>query len=154
MLSRIFAGLVLLAVGLLMLFVLIPFGIRPPGYVQPNSLSPQDLPIFLAWFVIVLSIVIIIAGATLGGQEGISLGQISPGRSIAFCAAFVSLLLLLPILGTAPAVFIFVGGLLAIKSKLKIWQSVLYAALFSATVQILFIEVARIPLPNKLPNLF
>lgn len=154
MLSRIFAGLVLLAVGLFMLLVLIPFGIRASGDVQPNSLSPQGLPTFLAWGVIVVSIGIIVAGGTVGGQQGMSLGAVSLVRTVAFCAAFAGLLLFLPIIGTAPAVFIFVGGLLSVKSQLSVWRSILYAALFTFAVQILFIELAGIPLPDRLPNLF
>ncbi|MDD9726938.1 tripartite tricarboxylate transporter TctB family protein [Roseovarius sp. SK2] len=154
MLSRLFPGLVLLCLGLFLVFVLIPMGIRAPGYVQPNSLSPQDLPRLLAWVVVAVSLCIIFAGIFVGGQEGLSLGAMSPLRGIVFIAAFAGLLLLLPVLGTALTVFLFVFGLLLFKSRLGPLRSLVLSILFSSTVHVLFIEIARIPLPNRLPDLF
>lgn len=154
LLTRVFPGLILLALGVFMLVVLIPMGIKAPGYVQPHSLSPQDLPIFLTWIVIGTGVLIILAGAYAGGQEAIPLGAISIIRAMAFCGAFAGFLVILPIIGISPATFIFVAALLLAKSRLKAWQSIFYAGLFTLAIRVVFIEIAGIPLPEALPSLF
>lgn len=153
MLLRILPGLVLLACGLFLLMVLIPLGLQDPGYVQPYSLSPGDLPKSFAYLIIAASAAMIVVGAMSGGQDIVSPGIIQPLRAIAFTAGMIAFLVLLPILGVTIGTFVFVGGLLLFTSDLAAWKSALAAFGFALTIQVVFIELARIPLPRGLLGL-
>ncbi len=146
-------GAGVIAFGLFMLFVLIPFGVTSPGNVRIAVLSPTIWPNIISVLLIVIGGILLLRGLILGRDEtkvedGSESGQAPWFRIAGVGVLMAALFLTLPILGMPLVTALALLAYTVLVRAGRPLITVLTAILLPLIIYSFFSQIAGVPIPQ------
>lgn len=143
------AGALILAIGLICVFVLIPFGVDEPRRVRYAALSPSYYPRIVAIILIVIGAAVMVRAVTrpAAADSEEAAHPNAPRRLLGIAVILVAFAVLLPVLGfiLASALALFAAIWLAGEPRWHVNAAI--SILVPVLLYFFFLKIARIPIP-------
>ena len=145
--SRI-TGIVLVVIGLLVFFVLIPVGIVSPSNLDNLAIAPDFWPRIVAGVFTLMGIVIAVksGGEAADGEQSIPWSGRLPRLAVVLAALFGFYFAISSFGMVAPAMAL-IFGLMLFAGERRWWLMILVSTLVPILLYIFFVFVANIPIP-------
>jgi len=143
------AGLLMLGLGALVIWILIPLGVAEPKSVKFAALSPSYYPRIIAGALMLLGAGTFVR-AFSGKHADDGADERHPNASMRitiFLAILLSLALMLDWLGFVLGCSLAVFAAMTLAGERKFWLSASIALLLPFLLYVFFLKVARIPIP-------
>lgn len=144
------AGLCLLTLGLLVVFVLIPAGVNEPKKVKFAALSPSYYPRIVALCMCVIGFVVTVRAMISGEEKVTDAEDVRPDGMIRIVSVFAVLALMAGLLTYLGFILTSALALLVtiwFAGERRIWFIVLLAISIPLVLHFFFLKVAGIPIP-------
>ncbi len=145
----IIAGLLMVAFGALVIWVLIPLGVAEPKSVKFAALSPSYYPRIAAGALMLLGVGTLVRAFAQKPRDDTADDRHPNAvqRTVAFLAILLFLALTLNWLGFVLGCSIAVFAAMTLAGERKLWLSIPIAVLLPLLLYLFFLQVAYIPIP-------